>query len=86
MPLPNLVQQFLREECTSYVRKLICGAVAERAPVRALDRFEFNRFTLLIDYEAGTVTIDDDLDVEPSGQAAISLSQLLELLGCGSIR
>lgn len=86
MSRPPLVEEFLRDECTAETRRLICDAVANRLPVRALDDFELNRFNLTIDYESHTATIDDELTNDPSGRVVISLTQLMDALQCGQDR
>ncbi len=77
-----LLEQFLSEECTPYVRKLICAAAAEISkPIRR--EFEFNRFNLVLDFQTGRAAIDDELDVSPAGSVEIPLDALLTAIGCG---
>jgi hypothetical protein len=77
----SLLEQFLREECTPHVRKLICDAAASREPAR--QEFEFNRFNLALDFEAGRATLEDETDATPSGSVDLALADLLAALQCG---
>ena len=76
---PTLLEQFLREECTPHVRKLICEA---KATSNTKQEFEFNRFNLLLDLEAGHATITDELDASPAGSVDVTLDELFRAIGC----
>jgi hypothetical protein len=79
---PSLLEQFLNEECTPHVRKLICEAALNREPTHTTKEFEFNRFNLKLDFAGGRAILDDELDVRASGSAETSIDELLTLLGC----
>ena len=51
---PSLFEQFLREECTPDVRKLVANAAAHPDSARSRQEFEFNRFDLVLDFDKGT--------------------------------
>jgi hypothetical protein len=80
---PSLLEQFLHEECTPHVRKLICDAVAGREPARQRQEFELNSFNLALDFEAGRATLEDETDATPSGSVDLALADLLAALQCG---
>jgi hypothetical protein len=80
---PTLLEQFLREECTPYVRSLICEA---RTPSRMRHEFEFNRFNLLLDVEAGRVRITDELETSPAGAVDVALDEFWIAIGCTAAR
>ena len=79
MNYPTLLEQFVREECTPHVRHLICQA---SAGLRVRHEFEFNRFNLLLDLEAGLARISDELDVSPAGSVDVALAEFLKAVGC----
>ena len=81
MVYATLLEQFLREECTPHVRRLICAAATERS-TQVRREFEFNRFNLVLDFEAGRVVLDDELDVSPAGSFELSLDELWTAIGC----
>jgi len=82
---PSLLQQFLKEECTPHVRKLICEAALNRDPAKTSEEFEFNRFNLRLDFAGGLAILDDELDVSASGSAELSVDELLAVLGCDAM-
>jgi len=75
---PSLIEQFLREECTKDVRKLIRDAVAHHDQKQSTREFEFNRFNLVLDFEKGTATVDDETDVSDSGSVSVQMNELLD--------
>jgi hypothetical protein len=79
----TLLEQFLSEECTPYVRDLIKEALNATAPPRK--RFEFNRFEVTIDREAGTVSIDDVLDATSAGELQLPLAEFAAALDRHSV-
>jgi hypothetical protein len=74
---PTLLDQFVREECTAYVRGLLLAAVdatrAGRSPTR--QRFEFNRFEVTIDTDENIVALEDVLDPGASGAQMMPLEE-----------
>ena len=74
---PTLLEQFLTEEGTPYVRGLVRAALdagnAGTAPAR--NRFEFHRFEVTLDVEDGVVLIDDILNPSDSGVQRIPLQE-----------
>lgn len=79
---PSLLEQFLREECTPAVRALICGAASAAGAGLASRQFEFNRFNLVLDFEAGVAVLDDELDTGPAGSMRMPMDVLIAALGC----
>ena len=75
---PSLFEQFLKEECTPNARKLITDAVSHRDPTRSKQEFEFNRFDLVLDFDAGTATIQDVTDISEKGSMSLAISDLLQ--------
>ena len=75
----SLLDQFLREECTEHVRRLLVDSFAIDAPTRT--RLEFNRFEVTIDRNAEIAIIEDVLDASDAGSERIPLAQLRTLLG-----
>lgn len=77
----NLFQEFLFEECGPQVRLLILQALEEVKDTPELERkeFEFNRFTITINYVDKLILIQDDLDVSPEGQFQCSIDEFLKI-------
>jgi len=73
----TLLDQFLAEECTPYVRDLVrSGLEAGRSgagPRRK--RFEFNRFEVTFDLDEGDVLIEDILDATEAGAQRFSVAE-----------
>jgi len=76
----DLIKQFIEQELNDEVRGVLWTALAQRSPSKVLDRFDFNRFEVVIDYENALVRIADDLDVSSAGTAEIPLEQLRRLV------
>ena len=78
----TLIQQFLREEATPEIRALLLRALDGRQSDanRQRQEFEFNKFDVLIDFQAGTVKIDDDLDISAGGEETCSIEEFESLL------
>jgi hypothetical protein len=74
----TLLEQFIAEECTPHVRGLLAAALTGDAPAHA--RFEFNRFELAIDRDAGVAIVNDILDVTEAGEQRVSLASLVAAL------
>jgi hypothetical protein len=75
---PSLFEQFLSEECTPEVRKLVTDAAAHPVSARSKQEFEFNRFDLVLDFDKGTATIQDVTDTSDNGSMSVTISELLE--------
>ena len=78
----QLLERFLREEATEHVRQLLLRHLSECKTGTATGKrtFEFNRFNVTIDCDGKHVTLDDDLDIEPSGQASWPLDEFVSAL------
>jgi len=70
------VRRFFVEECTDHVRVLLRREIDSRtAGVR---RFTFNVFDVVLDFNVGTVTIEDVL--KPNSAASLSLADFSRML------
>lgn len=67
-----LVDRFFEEEFDEHVRHVVEGVVAAKSGSRYLT---FNVFNVSIDMDAGSVTVEDELD--PSAECSISLVSFL---------
>jgi hypothetical protein len=70
----NLLEQFMVQECTPHVRRLLKEAIAGTSMAR--HRFEFNRFEVTIDRDNDEVVLEDVLDATEAGVDRIPLSVL----------
>jgi hypothetical protein len=81
--MASLLEQFIEEEATPYVRGLILEAVREREsnPARELRHFNFDRFDITLDFVSSTVLIEDELNFDPvANEARLSLIEFIRYL------
>lgn len=76
--MSNLLEQFITQECTAYVRRLIEGAITDSGTPRP--HFEFNRFEVTIKREANIVVLEDVLDAAETGVQHVSLAEFTAAL------
>jgi hypothetical protein len=75
---PTLLDQFLSEECTPYVRSLLEEALASASSANA--HFDFNRFEVSIRRQDGEVHIENVLDASDAGVQRVSLGEFASSL------
>lgn len=75
--IQELINRFIKDEASSHVRQLLLGYISDcRAGARHGKRtFEFNQFTVTIDCDASTVTVEDELNATASGESHCSLEE-----------
>lgn len=80
--MESLLEHFLREEATSYVRGLIVDAVHEhdKRSTEAQKKFEFNRFEVTLDFIGDIALIEDVLDPASSGEVRLQLGEFISCL------
>jgi hypothetical protein len=76
--MSDLVEQFITQECTVYVRRLLEDAIADSATPRP--HFEFNRFKITIEREANIVVLEDVLDATNAGVRHVPLAEFAAAL------
>ena len=74
----TLLDQFLAQECSPYIRQLLEEAIADTSRVRP--RLEFNRFEVTIERDASEVIIEDVLDASEAGVQNVSLDDFADAL------
>jgi hypothetical protein len=79
----SLLDQFLAEECTPYVRRLLEEALADTSSQR--HHFEFNRFEVTFERETDIAILEDVLDTTPAGTQRVPLAELASALGRRSV-
>jgi hypothetical protein len=77
--MSNLLEQFISQECTAYVRHLLEDAISDPATPRP--HFEFNRFEITIEREANIVVLEDVLDATEEGVMHVPLAEFMVALG-----
>jgi hypothetical protein len=84
--MSSVLEQFLEEEASPYVRKLIADAVSQHLfqPGEVQKRFEFNRFEVILDFMNDSVLIEDVLDPATSGEVRLKLDEFLRYLASGN--
>jgi hypothetical protein len=73
----KLLQQFIREECTPYVRGLLEEALASAA---GSVKFEFNRFEITLARDEDSVLVEDVLDATDAGAERVPMSVFADAL------
>lgn len=78
----DLLRQFVDQEATAYVKKLIDDAVSQHDEQPCLEKkiFEFNRFEITLDFSNNLVRIEDVLEVGVEGEVSIGLDDFVKLL------
>lgn len=76
--MSDLLEQFISQECTAYVRRLLEDAIAD--PATPCTRFEFNRFEITIDREGNIVVLEDVLDATEAGVRSVPLAEFTAAL------
>jgi len=76
----SLVGQFLGEEVTPDVRKLLLQALSAIGEAKGVREFAFNRFNLVVDTHRGTVSLQDDLDASENGEVEMSIPEFAAAL------
>jgi hypothetical protein len=74
----TLLEQFLAEECTPYVRDLARSGleVGRSGTGPRKRRFELNRFEITVDLDEDDVLIEDVLDASNAGAQRVSTAEL----------
>jgi hypothetical protein len=57
-----LMDRFFEHEATEHVRNLLLGAI-DAGQAEGTRYFTFNAFNVLLDYDQGSATIEDEFDV-----------------------
>lgn len=70
----SLLEAFLSQECTPYVRQLIERTLAD--PAQRHVRLTFNRFEITIEREREIATLEDVLDATEAGIEQVPLAAL----------
>jgi hypothetical protein len=78
LTLPDLLDQFLRYDCTEYARTVLEEAINDTSKVRA--HLDFNRFAVTIERENNIVVLQDDLDVSEAGTLRMPIAEFANAL------
>jgi hypothetical protein len=79
----TLLEQFLKDECTPYVRRLLEDALKATAP--SSSTFEFNCFKITVNRAQSAVLIEDDLDATEAGLSRVPVSVFVAALRKGVV-
>ena len=80
--MSGLLDQFLAQECTASVRRLLEDAIADSATSRP--HFEFNRFEVTIERAKNIAVLEDVLDATEAGVRLVPLAEFTAaLVGIG---
>ena len=75
---PDLLEQFLKYDCTEYVRGVLEEAIKDSSKVRV--HLDFNRFAVTIAREHDVAILQDDLDVSAAGTLRMSIADFADSL------
>jgi hypothetical protein len=76
--MADLLEQFVTQECTAYVRRLIEDTIVNSS--RPRPHFEFNRFEITIERQANIVVLKDVLDATDAGVRHVPLAEFTDAL------
>ena len=78
----TLLEQFLHQEATPQLRKLLLEAISDLQDLHGprVQEFTFNRFNVYLDAENGTAIVDDELDVSENSSLTLKLSDFAAAL------
>lgn len=74
----DLLEQFVTQECTAHVRRLLEDAISDSSTPRP--HFEFNRFEITSKRQASIVVLKDVLDATEAGVRRVPLPELTDAL------
>jgi hypothetical protein len=79
----SLLEQFLAQECTFYVRQLLEEATADASAPRP--HFEFNRFEVTVERDDSVVLLEDVLDSTEADVQRVPLAEFVKaILRCSA--
>lgn len=70
----TLLDSFLIEECIPSIREMLLAQIRDCRGTSVVRAHTFNRFNLRLDFESGSVLIEDDLEPGIEGEYQLSLS------------
>jgi hypothetical protein len=77
----KVLSEFLSEDGDAYARQQLVAAMREGKLVgRVLQKFNFNRFNVSLDFAAEEVVIEDDLTPGPDGEWKLAMSEFEKIL------
>jgi hypothetical protein len=88
----KLLDTFLSEDGDAYARHKLLDAIRKQRATGTplVSKFTFNRFNVTLDYEAKTVSLQDDLAVDPDGEYNFKLDEfekaVIRIAYCSSTR
>lgn len=74
----TLLDQFLADECTPYVQRLLEEAIADGSSL--CPHFEFNRFEVTVERAENAVVLEDVLDATDAGAQTVPLLEFVQAL------
>jgi hypothetical protein len=74
----DLLEQFLAQECSLYVRQLLQRVIADTSVVRP--HLQFNRFEVTVERHANMVLLEDVLDATETGTQRVPLSRFMQVI------
>jgi hypothetical protein len=78
----SVLQTFLKEEANEYVRKQLLRSISDclEGTMKVMRTFDFNIYTVTIDCESKTVTIEDELTADSSGEQRVDIEDFAKAL------
>ena len=78
----ELLYTFLSEDGDAHVRQKLLNAIREQRATgnRLIQEFNFNRFNILLDFDAKQASLRDDLTVGPEGEHKLGLDEFEKAL------
>lgn len=76
MNTEHLLHEFLALDCGARVRQLLLAEIAKHggSRVEVVRELMMNRLSIILDFERGEVTVQDDLDASEQGSFKLSVA------------
>lgn len=78
----SLLRQFLAQDCDSQVRQKLLAEINSHGAVRTdvVREFNFNRFNVYLDFQNGSVRVEDELDTTEAGSCYMPIADFARAL------
>jgi len=82
MSTHRLLNEFLAQDCDATVRQKLLAEIAKHDATRVdvVREFTLNRFNVRLDFRAGEVKVEDELDASELGSCSLPLAEFTAAL------
>lgn len=78
----KLLDTFFFEDCNTQLRQKLLDVILENKTINTtlIKKYTFNRFNIILNFEAREVTLEDDLTTDSQGEYKLSLDEFEKAL------